>query len=267
MSRITPNDYPHRFSWPMRLFLGAFLFDMVAHAVLIPLDAGVDFEEHVQSHPKPLPTERERRLIAAGKHPDGYTSYSDRLMASVRSLPEYFTPWPPGEKVESHIESSWDIPLYLASWYLSRADFLTHLVGIDQNWTMFSPNVGTTETMGRCRLVYADGSDRIIRPLCDPKDLCRYSHWFEEKHLQVALKIHRDRDTRLGYCKWLAKRYPQNANGSPLVRIEVFKIHYSYPGVDDDPDTFLRQQSGPPAEQVDEPFWQYHVDEERGEYY
>lgn len=265
MPPITPQSYPTKFSWPLRIFLFALLFDMAAHALLMLTRIEDKFIGVVERYPEPLPTPAERRRIDAGEHPDGFTTYSGRLWHSAKGVAVFLSPEPSEEAAEK-IETVGDVFRYAAAWYKTRADFLSKSVGIDQNWSMFSPNVGTEDTMGRCRLIYEDGSEVIHYPVCDPVDPCRYSHWFEEKHIQMGLAMSGDRDTRLGYCNWLSHRYPKNAAGSPLKSIVVFKVQYFYPSVDDDPAEFLRRQTGPPEKQVREPFWRYDVKTKRGEY-
>ena len=105
-----------------------------------------------------------------------------------------------------------------------------------------------------------------IKLICDPEDLTRYSHWFQEKHLQTTTRIYRDSDARLGYCKMLARRMARNDRGSELIRIRVFKVHYNYPSPDDDAHAFLTEQTGPPADQIDAPFWEYDVASDKGKW-
>jgi hypothetical protein len=249
----------------MRLFLAVFLFDMAVHCLLVMTGICSTFEDDVDRYPKKaLPTDAERRAIAAGERPGGADSYVARWRECADSLVEFFDPRPKPE-LEAKLETNFDVLQYAATWYKRRSDFLGHLVGVDQNWPMFSPNVGVEDTMARFRLIYDDGSETVVRTICDPPDLCRYSHWFEEKHLEVATRLHKDKEARLGYCRMLANRYPTNAAGARLVRIDVFKVNYDYPSVDDDAESFLRQQSGPPEQQVEKPFWRYHVDRQKGE--
>ena len=129
---------------------------------------------------------------------------------------------------------------------------------------MFSPKVGTNDTVGRLELIYEDGSVQVHHLLCDPEDVTHYSHWFEEKHLQATTKVHKDVDARLGYCHMLARRQAHNDSGSALVRIRVFKVRYDYPSPDDDAREFPREQMGPPDSQVEPPFWQYDVASGKG---
>jgi len=273
------NDTPHangggraetspmrpRFSWLMRIFLICFLFDMFARSIiqLTPAEDEWADELSVDANPLSLPSPKELRQCSAGTHPDGYDSPMTRWSASLQSVARFFVPYPQQETREK-IDSVGDVGKYSLAWISSRLDFIGRMVGVDQDWPMFSPNVGDDETVGRLRLVYEDGSEQDVRLLCDPTDLTSYSHWFQEKHLQVVCKVHRDTDTRVGYCHMLSRREPHNENGSPLVRIQVFKVHYEYPSPSDDAFEFLTKQSGPPADQIDPPFWEYDVASGKG---
>ena len=244
----------------MRLFLAFFLFDMFARSLiqLTPADDTWADELEVKSTPLALPSREELRHCNDEQHPDGYDSAFARWAACFKSAARFFSPYP-SQDTRDQIDSVADIGKYVLTWTTTRLGFIGRIVGVDQDWPMFSPNVGDDETVGRLRLIYADGIQREHRLLCDPEDLTSYSHWFQEKHLQTACKVHRDTDTRVGYCHMLSRREPENENGSPLVCIRVFKVHYEYPSPSDDAYEFLTEQSGPPAQQIDEPFWEYDV--------
>ena len=249
----------------MRLFLAAFLFDMVVQSLIASWDFGERFDDDIETNPKALPTLEERRQIAAGEHPDEFESLGARLRWSVDSLPGYFDPRP-SEKLAKKLQTNRDVFDYSLLWYRTRANFLGHLVGIDQDWPMFSPNVAVGHRLARFRLIYADGTAAIVRPICDPVDLCRFSHWFEEKHLQATVHIPKDPDRRIGYCNMLAHRFPKSDSGAALVTIDVFRVRYEYPEPGDDPVEALRGQTGPPTDQIGKPFWRYDVKTGHGEY-
>ena len=258
---------PPRFSWPMRLFLAYYLFDMFTRSMLSLTPASGDWRDELSMdrNPRAIPSRAELEQCSKGTHPDGFTSAGECYMASIRSCLRYFVPVP-SQATREKCDSVQNVGKYALTWTASRLEFVGRLVGVDQNWPMFSPNVGNGETIARLQLVYADGSEEEHRLVCDPQDLTRYSHWFEEKFLQATTRIHRDSDARLGYCQMIARRTPQNDQGAELIRIRVFKVHYDYPSPDDDAHAFLSQQSGPPATQVDAPFWEYDVATDKGKW-
>jgi len=262
-SNVTEADYPRRFSWPMRIFLCLFLFDMVARSFIALTPYDEQWAEEVAMEddlrPPPLPTPAELRQIRAGEHPGGCTSATASLAESFASLGPYFSPWP-DERTRQKIDSPLQAGKYAVVWIGSRFWLIERILGVDQDWAMFSPNVGTGDTTARCRLVFADGSERYIRLIVDPADLTNYSHGVSEKWLQTQGKVHHDADARRGFCNYLAHRHPTNDAGSPLLRIYISKVRYEYP----DPyqvDTFefLRRQSGPPEDQIEPPFYYYDV--------
>jgi hypothetical protein len=63
----------------------------------------------------------------------------------------------------------------------------------------------------------------------------------------------------------LAHRYPEH-NGSPLARIFLFQVRYDFPPPGVDAREFLRQQTGPPADQISPDYFRYDVCERKGTY-
>jgi hypothetical protein len=252
-------DYPKRFSWKMRVFLSLFLGDMVLRSFLSlsPYDSQWSYELSVELFPKRLPTQAEFNQIAAGTHPNGQITRSGRLLDSVTSIGPYFSPVP-SEATQAHLQDAVDYCKYAIVWTASRLRFAGSLIGVDQNWPMFSPNVGNDDTVGRIRLVFADGSTRIWYSEADPPDITQYSHWFQEKQLQVATKLYRDQECRLGYCNWLTHQVPNNSSGSPLTRIEMFKVNYVYPTPWQDAFAFLDAQRAAQNNR-EKSFWTYDV--------
>lgn len=265
--RSADASWPRRYSWPMRLFLCYFIGDMIFRSLLslTPYNGDWSDEFHVELYPTALPTPAELRRIAADPQGDGYRAATDRIWTSLASIGPYFSPVP-SDATRGELKSPVDAGKYAITWAVSRLQFVGVLVGVDQGWPMFSPNVGAGDTMGRLRLVFADGATRLYRQCADPVDLTCYGHWFKEKHIQVALKVHNDNALRLGYCRWLSRQFPQSDAGSPLVRIEVFKIRYEYPSPSDDASAFLAAQTGPPADQQEPTFWIYDVATRTGKY-
>ncbi len=259
-----PAARPPRFSWPMRVFLAAFLADMVLRGLLSLTPAGGDWpkELDMESYPHSLPSQEELRQCEAGTHPQGLSCWQ-RYAVSLQSAGRFLVPWPT-EKTRKKIDSAEDVGKYTLSWLKSRMTFCGRVLAIDQKWSMFSPNVGDDDTLARLRLVYADGSQREHRVICDPGDPTCYTQWFAAKFTRVASVLHSDRLTLRGYCRMLAHRFGKNATGSPLVRIEVFQVHYHYPSPDDDAPQWLAEQIGPPPDQIDPPFWEYDPRTQQG---
>ncbi len=259
-----PAVRPPRWSWPVRVFVVVFVFDMVVRGFLslAPVIGDWSKEFGMESYPHPLPSREELRQCVAGTHPQDWTFWQ-RYAVSLQSAGRFLVPWPT-EKVRERIDSVHDVGKFTLAWLESRLRFCERLVAIDQNWPMFSPNVSDRDTLARMRLVYADGSHKEHRLICDPVDLTSYSHWFREKFLQIATRLHRDGAARLGYCRMLAHQFGENPNGSPLVRIEVFQVHYRYPSPGDDPQQWLAEQTGPPPDQIDPPFWEYDLQAQQG---
>jgi hypothetical protein len=106
-------------------------------------------------------------------------------------------------------------------------------------------------------MVYDDGSERIVRNLGDPDDLTHFSHWFQEKHLQVQLKVNRDWEARFGFCHMLAHRFPTSDRGASLSHVDVFTVRYDFPPPDANAHDFLAAQTGPPPDRVEPAFWRY----------
>jgi hypothetical protein len=243
----------------MRLFLAYFLFDMVTRGLILLTPADDDWfdELAMESNPLALPSRDELRQCASGENPD-YDSKWQRYVASFKSAGRYFVPVPEKETREKIISAA-DIGKYALTWLGSRETFIGRMVGVDQNWPMFSPNVGDDETMGRLLLIYEDGAQQEYRLLCDPQDLTSYFRGFQQRHSRTEYVVHKDSAARLGFCHMLSRRQLENEHGAALVTIQVFRIHYRYPSPYEDAYEFLKQQTGPPDEQVEPPFWEYDV--------
>jgi hypothetical protein len=243
----------------MRLFLAYFLFDMLTRGLIVLTPADDDwFEElSMERNPLALPSRDELSQCAAGKDPK-YDSKWQRYAASFKSAGRFFVPIPE-ETTREKIASATDAGKYALTWLGSRQEFIGRSVGVDQDWSMFSPNVGDDDTMGRLRLVYEDGSQQEYRLLCEPQDLTYYFRRFQKRYALTDNLVHKDPAARLGFCHMLARRQPVNEHGAALVTIQVFRIHYHYPSPYEDAHEFLKRQTGPPDEQVETPFWEYDV--------
>jgi hypothetical protein len=231
-----PAPKPPRFSWPMRIFLFVLLFDIIfrSFTVLIPWEDWAK-ELKMRTMPLRLSTAAERQRLARSASPDNPDPVTKDTLESLQSLHTFLTPWP-DEKTSEHITTWTDAGKFTVIWLSSRLDFAENLIGFNQEWPMFSPNVGRHKTVARARLVYADDSERIVRNHGEPVNLNSYAHWNEEKVLDHELKVRGSgsEDEWFGYCNLLAHRYPQNDSGSSLVKIRLFDVEFDLapPGVD-----------------------------------
>lgn len=258
-----PAAAPPRFSWPMRIFLSLLLFDIVGRSLLVLVPCSEWAAElDMETMPWRLPTRAEVKTLEA-ELPQRPSAVRDRYFETLDSLWEYGKPWP-AVKTRARIDSWPKMGMFAVCWVNSRFEFLENVLGINEEWPMFSPNVGSRRTLARSKLLFADGSMQTVRLTADPADLTRYSHWFEEKVLDYELKVDHDSGNRFGYCNYLAHRHPRNAAGSPLVSIYVYTVTYYYPEPDKDPVEYLRSQNGPPLEQVTLPFYVYDVTSREG---
>ena len=261
---VAPNLPAPRFRWPMRVFLCGLLAWMALRSTstMYPWRTWCH-DLRVQEFPDPLPTRAETAEIKAraiGDHALG-----QRLVDTAGSVGTYFVPWPCRAAAEQ-IEGPLDVGKYAVCWIQTRFEFFESVLGINQEWPMFSPNVAREKTVTRSRLVYADGTERIVRQLADPADLTCYAHWFEEKRLDHELKVGpKDHEACLGWCNLLAHRHPTNERGSPLKRIYLFSVRYLLPPPDVDAAAFLAEQTGPPADQVQPDYFRYDVPGRNGQ--
>ena len=241
-----------RFSWPMRFLLTFLIFDIVFHSFAY-LTEYKDWLEakRLERFPTRLPT-----LEEIGKLKPG--TVTDRFLETFDSVWDYLKPWP-AKETRAQLETWQDQGIYVLSWLATRVDFFERLVGFPQGWTMFSPDVSTSATVGRTRLLFEDGSQQVVRVTADPEDLTHYSHWFQEKTIDYELPITRDYDSRIGYCNYLKHRFKHNAKGSPLAHIYIYKVRYRYPEPDEDAVAVLRSQNGPPGWDREGPNYSYDV--------
>jgi hypothetical protein len=244
----------------MRIFLAVIVFDMVFHslAALTPYDRWLEDLE-VERFPKRLPTAQEMRALAAKGYDDGLDPVADRVLDSFDSLWVYFKPWP-SSATRKKIGGWGDAGKYALGWLTSRLGFLEQVVRFEQRWTMFSPGVAEDVDMVRTRLVYWDGSTRVVRLEIDPEDLTRYSRWLKGKVVEYSTNLDSDWAGRLGACNLLAHRYPRNRRGAELVKIYLIKFRIKYPDPDhEDIEGFMRRQNGPPGWDKKPAFWEYNL--------
>lgn len=247
----------------MRLFLTAILVDIIYHSFssLTPYRDWLE-DWKLERYPKRLPTWGEIAELGNAAPADKQSPLVNRIYETLDSVWDYFKPWPPGS-VRGKIVDREDHGMYLLAWTTSRLDFFENLIGVPQRWSMFSPNASKGATVGRLRLLYADGTRRDVRLLADPADLTCYSHWLEEKVLDCELKVIGDWDSRYGYCNYITHRHARNAGGSPVAAVYVYKIKYRYPNPGEDPVKVLKSQSGPPNWDSEGPTWEYQVETAR----
>ena len=267
MQGSSNKDIKPRFKWPLRVFLAYFLFDMFFRSLVCLTPAEDDWPDELsmEKNPKSLPTRRELIEIENGVHPAGYSNSFARWADSLSSFGRFFVPYPTKSE-RNEIGSFIDVGKYSLTWMHTRLTFISRFAGVDQEFPMFSPNVGTSDTVGRLLLIYEDGSTDVHRLIADPVDLTRYSHWFDKKQKQVEGAVHNDPDCRLGVCMMVANKFAENESGSPLVKIQVFKVHYDYPNPKENAKEFLTEMSGPPEDRIDSPFWEYEVHSQRGRF-
>jgi hypothetical protein len=268
MSAPQPADGPPpRFGWPMRLFLSAILFAMIfrSFSVLLPWN---DWRKELgmDRMPRRLPTRAEMARLRADAKPGEPDPVVERCLSSADDVWRFFRPWP-GSDERRHIHSWGDAGKYTICWLCTRLEFIENVLGVNEEWPMFSPNVSRAKGAARARLVYADGSTRIVRQLSDPEDLLHYAHWFEEKQLDHEVKVEPDtqrEEENLGWCNLLAHRYARNEAGSSVKTIFLFHVYYQLPPPGVDAREFLRKQQGPPPDQVGKDFFRYDVASRKG---
>lgn len=232
----SPQDYPTRHPWTRRVFITLFLADMLLRGIAWSV---YEWREAAAA------------LKMEAVPGDSIAAFADPV---------------PGEATRAELDGVGDCAKYGLTWLVTRADYVGHLVGIDQAWPMFSPDVAGPRTLARLRLIYADGSTRIVRSVGDSRDLLQASHRFDEKPLDFELAAVYDNAARRGFCHAVANRHPVNDAGSRLTTIELFTVRYLRPAPDvDDPRAFLRSQNGPPAKQIGRVVWRYDVRSKRGE--
>jgi hypothetical protein len=256
-----------RFSWPLRIFLFIIVFNMVFRSLSVLAPWGEWLGElKMDRLPRRLPTLDEIDELAAEASAENPHPVREDVLRSCDAVWEYWRPWP-GRETRARLHEPEDWGKFAFCWLSSRFEFLENVVGINQEWPMFSPNVSKQKWLARSRLTFADGSQRIVRLAADPEDLTNFSHWFQEKILDYEMYV-REGDGRfndcLGYCNLLSHRYPRNEQGAELVRINLFLVNYKFPPPDVDAAEFLRQQTGPPPHQIRGDFFEYDVASRKG---
>jgi len=251
-----------RYSWPLRLFIAYYVFDAIVRSLvtLTPFDDAWRKDLKMDRFPTLLPTASEVRKIRQGKD-DKYDDVSERYLASLESVVEYASPWP-DEDTAKRIEGPNDFGKYVLVWVGTRLSYVGALLGLDQNWPMFSPNVRKSRIVPRAKLVYEDGTAEQLWLLAEPFDLTEFSRWFIKRPLQIDIRLDKDYDSRLGVSRHLARQFPYSAAGSPLRFIEMYKVRYTLPRPGQDAYRVLSKQNRKAPEA--EPFWRYDVTTGKG---
>lgn len=254
--------YPTRFSWPMRVFLFVLVFDIVFRSFSILIDRENDWpgELAMKTMPVRLDTRAQREGKLLRRTPGQPHPVVEDVMASFDSVWEFFKPWP-GAETRQRLYSWREGGKFVFCWLNTRLSFFENLVGINEEWPMFSPYVANEKDFTRARLTFADGSTQIVRQHRDPEDPCHYSRWLQEKVLNYERMVTSSGGEayRLGYCNLLAHRYHKNAAGSPLVSIRLFTVIYKLPHPGEDAAAVLRAQREMPAGQVSPDYYHYDV--------
>jgi hypothetical protein len=260
-SVVAVQPHPRRFSWPMRVFLSVLLFDIIFRSlsVLFPVSDWVS-ELEMDALPWRLPTRAEVNELAAREPAPGRPApLGERFLESLDDVWLYLKPWP-SAKTRARLDSWPQRGKFVYCWLCTRCEFLEALTGADEEWPMFSPNVSKGKSLVRSHLVYADGSSRVVRLTADPEDLTRYAHWNRDKVLNYEGRVGTDADNRWGYCNLLSHRYAVNDHGSPLHKIYLYRVHYTYPAPGEDAAAHLKKQMEGSAGQEPEPAWEYDVE-------
>ncbi|HEX2735211.1 MAG TPA: hypothetical protein VHM70_26590 [Polyangiaceae bacterium] len=240
----------------MRIALGFFLFDMIVRSTL-NLTAYDKWREHLEVARAPLrlPTSVQRTKIQAGNDPK-FKSVGARYWATLKSCFSFLSPLP-REKTLAHMDSALDYARYAGAWIGTRLGFVGNLLGIDEDWPMFSPNVRRIHITPRARLIYSDGTSEQVWLLSEPYDPTSFHRWFVKRPLQIDLRLAKDYDARLGVSRNLAERYAESEDGAKLESIEMFEVKYSLPKPGQNAYSVLAKQRQKAPE--GEPFWSYDV--------
>src|SRR5262245_42842252 len=154
--------YPTRFGWGMRVFLTVLLFDMVfrSFSVIWPTEEWAR-ELGMETMPRRLPTRAE--LDTLPLEADDYTPdpVQEELMLTLDSVWGFFKPWPEAT-TRARLRTWKDSGKWALAWTTTRLELVENVLGINEEWPMFSPSVSRRKWIARARRVYADGSERIV---------------------------------------------------------------------------------------------------------
>src|SRR5262245_50843936 len=94
----------------------------------------------------------------------------EEALAGKDGVLAFLNPWP-RQQTREYLDNWPARGKYALAWLSSRLEFVENLVGFNQEWPMFSPNVGRYQRIARATLIYADGSQREVRSKGDPETL------------------------------------------------------------------------------------------------
>lgn len=241
-SDATPPVKRPRFSWGVRLVLFVVLFDMIFHsmAVLYPWRDWVD-ELKIDRNPRGLPCHAD---IVQMRHETGDNSkVIEEFRQCAASLPRYWNPVP-NDETRALLTSDRAWLKYGVTWAVTRMAWCEAILSIDQDWAMFSPNVGRRRFPCRARLFYADGSEVTFRPNIDKPDYTYYWRPGEGKNIGPESRVGSDAnwEGNYGYCNYLSHRFAHNGAGSPLKEIRLYQVTVYFPPPRQDATAWLRGQ-------------------------
>jgi hypothetical protein len=262
----------------MRLFLLFMLLDIVFRplGVLYPWKSWCEALE-MPRFPARFSTRAEIDKLREREAPKNPNPVFGDFCEALRSAWGFADPVPTPDTVKK-LKDWPDYARYSLAWLNSRFAFFEEIVGFDQEWPMFSPNVSKRRVVTRACLYYADKSVRLVRTLADPEDLTSYAHWFEDKRLNNELQVRNRKkdedDDANGWCNLLAHRYPTSDAGSPLVRIVLYEVLIKFAPPDVDATEFYQEQMRRTADATEQeretspqvywPHYEYNVAERRG---
>src|SRR5690606_28928671 len=128
---------------------------------------------------------------------------------------------------------------------------------------MYSPTVGKVRTVVRAVLRYEDGSTMEARARTEPSDLASYFRPFAQRRLQFDINLPSMEGVRLGWARYLTRKYPTNHQGSPLKSIDMYKVSYKLP--DPGADYAKHWRSGNGRRVKGDPFWRFDVSRNKGQ--
>jgi hypothetical protein len=216
--------YPRRFSWKMRFFVTVFVFCLSyrCFAVLFPMSDWCRAYA-VDELPPPLPSPAERYVLNAKAGPGDLYPVLTACLRTAQAVGHYLVPWPAPE-TRKRIKSPLDAVKCGACWLYGRVLFVERLCGLHENWDLYAPSVDTFIYHTRARLCFSDGSDIVLKQHAEPEDFTHFGHWFEERIVNYEYLVADDFSQSWAYCKLLAQRHPQNAQGAKLVRVVLFQV-------------------------------------------
>jgi hypothetical protein len=208
----------------MRLFLTVFIFCLSyrCFAMLFPMSNWCRAYA-VQELPPPLPSPAERQDLHAKAGPGNRYPVLMACLSTARGLGDYVVPWP-GAETRQRVQSPLDGVKCGACWLYGRVLFVERLCGLNEHWELYAPSIDNLIFHTRARLCFNDGSDIVVKQHSEPEDFTHFGHRFEERIVNYEYMVADDFQLCWAYCKLLAQRHPQNAQGAELVRVVLFQV-------------------------------------------